>query len=100
MRSFKQHMATAATVAALGLSACAPLVLGRPFQTDPRTAIKVGHDSKADVLRKMGAPYRRSVDSEGHEMLVYVFADGKGEGQKCVVAFNKNDVAYVVEVAP
>ena len=96
MQSIKQIV----MVAALGLAACSPLVLGRPFKVDPRSEIKVGHDLKADVLRKMGDPYRRSVDSEGHEMLVYVFADGKGEGQKCVVAFNKNDVAYVVEVAP
>ena len=96
MHAFKRAL----TLTALALTGCAPLVLGRPFLVDPSKEIKIGHDVKADVLRKMGDPYRRSVDSEGHEMLVYVFADGKGGGQKCVVAFNKNDVAYVVEVAP
>ena len=81
-------------------TACVPLVIGRPFQVDPRAAIKVGYDAKADVVRKMGEPYRRSVDAEGHEAYVYVWADGDGGGQKCIVAFNKNDVAYLVEVAP
>ncbi|HET6344628.1 MAG TPA: hypothetical protein VFH51_06830, partial [Myxococcota bacterium] len=79
---------------------CAPAVLGRPFTVDPKAEIKIGHDSKTDVVRKLGQPFRRSVDSDGHEMFVYVWADGEGGGQKCVVAFNKNEVAYVVEVAP
>lgn len=89
-----------ASAALLLTTGCGALVLGRPFGIDPRAEIKVGHDVKNDVIRKMGPPYRRSVDGEGHEIYVYVWADGEGNGQKCIVAFNKNDIAYVVDVAP
>jgi hypothetical protein len=99
------NFATAALSLALAillsyLVGCGHASLGRPFTVDPKAEIKIGHDVKADVIRKLGQPFRRSVDSDGHEMFVYVWADGEGQGQKCVVAFNKNDVAYVVEVAP
>ena len=82
------------------VAGCGSAKIGRPFKIDPRRELKVGHDQKADVERKMGRPYRRFVDSKGHEVFTYVWADGKGRGQKCLIAFNENNVIYLVEVAP
>ena len=85
-------------IGALGLgSACSALRLGGKFKVDPLSAIKIGHDTKKDVLHKMGQPKRRSIDSEGREIFTYIWANGEGSGQVCTVAFNKNDVVYVVE---
>ena len=81
-------------------AACASTSLGRRFAVNPLDAIKVGHDQKKDILKKMGRPYRRSVDSRGREVFTYLWADGKGAGQKCTIGFNKSDVVYVVEVYP
>ncbi len=61
---------------------------------------RFAHDRKADVVRKMGEPYRRFVDSAGHEVFTYVYADGGGGGSKAIIAFNKNEVVYLVEVVP
>jgi hypothetical protein len=83
-----------------GSLACTPIWLGRRFQADPQTALKVGHDQKSDVLRKMGRPYRKFVDSQGREVFTYLWADGNGNGQKAVIAFNKNNVIYLIEVSP
>jgi hypothetical protein len=80
--------------------ACTPLWLGRRFPIDPQAELKVGHDQKSDVLRKMGRPYRSFVDSEGREVFTYLWADGEGNGQKAVIAFNKNNVIYLIEVSP
>ena len=74
--------------------------IGARFPIDPQKELKVGHDQKADVVRKMGQPYRKFIDSQGHEVFTYVWANGRGGGQKCVIAFNQNDVVYLVEVAP
>ena len=83
---------------ALSLGAgCSSLRLGAKFKVDPMSAIKIGHDTKKDVLHKMGQPKRRSIDSEGREIFTYIWANGEGAGQVCTVAFNKNDVVYVVE---
>lgn len=82
-----------------GLVACAAPRLGRRFAIDPND-LKVGHDQKADVLRKMGQPYRRFADSKGREVFVYVWADGRGSGEKCTIGFNENDTVYLVEVSP
>lgn len=79
------------------LAACSPLRLGQPFRTDP-TKIKVGHDSRQDVLAKMGGPYRAATDSRGQEVLTWVWADGRGKGEKCIVVLNKNGVVSLVEV--
>jgi hypothetical protein len=76
------------------------MAIGRRFAVNPQTALKVGHDQKSDVLRKMGQPYRRFVDSEGREVFTYVWADGRGAGQKAIIAFNRNNVVYLVEVVP
>ena len=81
-------------------TACGAIRIGARFPIDPKTELKVGHDQKTDVVRKMGQPYRSFVDSQGHEIYTYVWADGQGAGQKCVIAFNANDVVYLVEVAP
>ncbi len=77
--------------------ACAPPRLGSPFRTDP-ARIKVGHDAKKDVIAKMGAPYRKALDSRGQEVLTYVWADGKGRGEKAIIVLNKNGLVSLVEV--
>ena len=76
------------------------LAIIRIVQFDPLSEIKIGHDQKQDVLRKMGPPYRAFVDSRGHEVLTYVWANGKGAGRKYLIALNENDVVYLIEVAP
>jgi hypothetical protein len=88
-----------ARLAAVSAVACAGPQIGRPFPIDPVRELKLGYDEKADVLREMGQPYRSFVDSQGHEVFVYVWADGRGGGQKCLIAFNENDVVYLVELA-
>ncbi len=91
-------------LAALGLVcaalSCMPIRLGRRFPINPQTDLKVGHDQKTDVLRKMGRPQRSFIDSEGREVFTYLWADGRGNGQKALIAFNKNNVIYLVEVSP
>ena len=73
----------------LFLQACAPLSMGRPFRVNPEIALKPGHDSRGDVISKMGQHFRKSLDSQGREIFTYLWADGKGGGQKCIVLFNK-----------
>ena len=86
---------------ALALSpACSSLEIGRRFTVNPNQALKPGHDSKKDVLHKMGSPYRRLTDPKGREIFTYVWTDGEGNGQKCTVAFNKNGLVTFVEVTP
>ena len=82
------------------LSGCSALSLGAPFKVNPHQAIKVGHDAQKDVLRKMGTPYRRLQDPQGREIFTYIWADGKGHGEKCTIAFNKNGLVTLVEVSP
>ena len=84
----------------LFLAACGTARIGRPLAIDPRRELKIGHDHKDDVLRKMGQPHRSFVDDNGHEVFAYVWADGRGGGQKVLIAFNENGVVYLVEVAP
>jgi len=84
----------------IAVMACASPQIGRPFPIDPVRELKIGYDEKTDVLLEMGQPYRVFVDSQGHEVFVYVWADGRGGGQKCLIAFNENDVVYLVEMAP
>ena len=91
---------TAASLSAAALLSCASMALGRRFPMDPRTGLKVGHDQKSDVLKKMGQPFRRFVDSAGREVFTYVWANGKRAGQKAIIAFNKNHVVYLIEVNP
>ena len=83
-----------------GSVACGPLWLGARFPVNPQTDLKIGHDQKSDVLRKMGRPYRTFVDSDGREVFTYLWADGEGNGQKAVIAFNKNNIVYLIEVSP
>ncbi len=94
------RFAATGLLAATLLAGCGSVSIGRRFPINPVAELKVGHDQKQDVIRKMGQPYRRFVDSQGHEVFTYVWADGNGAGQKCVIAFNKNNVVYLVEVAP
>ncbi len=81
-------------------TACGPMTIGRPFSVNPEVSIKVGHDQKKDVLKKMGQPFRRNKDAEGREIYTYVWADGKGGGQKCIIVFNKAQTVAIVEVVP
>lgn len=78
------------------LSSCAGPSLGRRFP-DPAETLKIGFDRREDVIRKMGSPYRVTVGPEGRELLVYLWADGRGQGEKCVVGLNADGVVYVVE---
>lgn len=80
------------------IGACAPLTLGRRFTINPSKEIKVGYDTLSDVERKMGPAYRKSRDSSGCLILTYLWADGKGSGQKCIILFNKNEIVALVEV--
>lgn len=96
--SLKLFLVTALILALL--PHCASLSLGRPFAVNPSEALKVGHDTKKDVLQKMGAPYRQLTDPRGREIFTYVWTDGEGAGQKCTVAFNKNGLVTFVEVSP
>ena len=82
------------------LTQCSPIQLGRPFKARPTEAIKVGHDHQKDVVKKTGSPYRRSIDPQGRTLFTYVWADGKGNGEKCTIAFNKNGVVALIEVSP
>lgn len=93
-------LAVATVAGSLQAFGCARVTIGAPFQIDPHKELKIGHDRKSDVLRKMGQPYRSFVDSLGHEVFTYVWADGQGTGKKCVIAFNQNEVVYLVETVP
>ncbi|MBI2377838.1 MAG: hypothetical protein HYV07_27800 [Deltaproteobacteria bacterium] len=77
---------------------CVSVPIGRRVSADPRTALKVGHDRQSDVLSKLGPPYRKFVDSRGHEVFAYLWADGEGAAEKCLVAFNEVGAVYLVEV--
>jgi hypothetical protein len=79
---------------------CASVFLGRRYEANPRTDIKIGYDQKSDVIAKMGPPHRTSIDSTGQEILTYVWADGRGGGEQTLIAINKNGVVYLVEVYP
>ena len=89
-----------AAISLTSLVACAPVQIGRRYSASPRTEVKVGFHTKADVEGKMGPPFRKAVDARGREIYTYVWADGKGGGEKCVIAFNKNGVVYLVETYP
>lgn len=84
----------------LSFVGCAPVQIGRKYSGQPQTEVKVGFHNKSDVEAKMGPPFRKAVDGQGREVYTYVWADGKGAGEKCVIAFNKNGIVYLVEVYP
>ena len=96
-RSLLRNAAFLGASVAIG---CSPVTIGRPFPVNPYKAIKVGHDSRKDILNKMGNPYRKNFDAKGREIFTYVWADGKGNGRKCVILFNKNNLVALVEVVP
>jgi len=90
------------TTAALGLTllatGCANNSLGLRYPAPSKT-IKLGYDSEADVVQKMGPPFRRSVDSKGRTILTYVWADGGSQSRTCIVGFNAVGIAAVLDVA-
>ncbi len=98
--SIRRLVLVVVVVLMCGSLACGPLGLGARFPVNPQTDLKIGHDQKSDVLRKMGRPYRSFVDSDGREVFTYLWADGRGNGEKAVIAFNKNNVIYLIEVSP
>ena len=79
------------------LAACVPATIGHPFTRNPRDAVKLGVDNRAKVESALGRPHRRFSDPDGREVFVYVWADGKGNGEKYLVAFNGEGIAYLVE---
>ena len=82
----------------LSLSGCANNSLGIRYPA-PETTVKLGHDTVSDVVTKMGSPFRRSVDSKGRTILTYVWADGSSESRTCIIAFNTDGVAAILDVA-
>lgn len=79
------------------LMACAPAKLGQRFRVSPREAVKLGVDNRTTVQSTLGAPQRRFTDPDGREVFVYLWADGEGAGEKYMIAFNTEGVAYLVE---
>ena len=79
------------------LLACAPQTIGHPFKVNPRDAVELGVDNRGAVESALGKPRRRFTDPDGREVFVYVWADGKGGGEKYLVAFNGEGIAYLVE---
>ncbi|MEC9071330.1 MAG: hypothetical protein VX938_03085 [Myxococcota bacterium] len=92
-------LCAALLAASLVTPACGGAQLGRPYP-EPTTTLKVGYDREEDVLAKMGAPYRRTLDSRGRMLFTYLWADGEGAGQSCLVAFNEDGIVSLVDVAP
>jgi len=80
--------------------ACAgPLTMGRDFGNS-YLKVKEGYHTKQDVVRIMGEPYKRETDPEGRQIYTYFWADGRGDGQKCVIVFNKKGEVMLKEVFP
>ena len=77
---------------------CANNSLGLRYPA-PETTIKLGHDTVSDVVTKMGSPFRRSIDSKGRKVLTYVWADGAAESRTCIIAFNIDGIAAILDVA-
>lgn len=84
----------------LFIGGCFPVTLGRGFQTDPRTTLKIGFHQEGDVVALMGRPFRKSIDASGRTILVYLWTDGEGDGEKCVIGFNDIGVIHSIEVTP
>jgi hypothetical protein len=84
-------------ILAVLLLACGPQTIGRPFTVNPRDVVRLGVDNRTSVENSLGKPHRRFTDPEGREVFVYVWADGNGGGEKYLVAFNGQGVAYLVE---
>lgn len=82
------------------ITGCFPVTLGKRFQSDPRSTVKIGFHQEGDVIALMGRPYRKSVDESGRTILVYLWADGEGDGEKCVIGFNELGVVHSLEVSP
>ena len=81
--------------------ACAgPLQMGRYFGNSC-AEIKEGYHTSGDVIRIMGSdPYSRETDPKGRRIFVYFWADGRGDGKKCVILFNRKDRVMLKTVAP
>ena len=87
-----------ALFAMVALGACGATSLGRHFD-DPTQLVKVGYDREEDVVAKMGRPYRRTLDTRGRVLLTYIWADGSGGGETCIVALNEVGIVSLVDVA-
>ena len=51
-------------------------------------------------LALLGRPYRKTIDPMGRTILVYLWADGDGNGEKCVIGFNEVGLVHSIEVTP
>ena len=100
LRCRQIHLYTGLFVLISLMTACFPVQLGRGFQADPRTTIKVGFHQEGDVLALLGRPYRKTIDPMGRTILVYLWADGDGNGEKCVIGFNEVGLVHSIEVTP
>ena len=91
LRSRKMHLYAGDFVFSSLIAACFPVQLGRGFQADPRTTIKVGFHQEGDVLALLGRPYRKTIDPMGRTILVYLWADGDGNGESVLSGSMKLD---------
>ncbi len=100
MKPRKMHLYAGGFVLSSLIAACFPVQLGRGFQADPRTTVKVGFHQEGDVLALLGRPYRKTIDPMGRTILVYLWTDGDGNGEKCVIGFNEVGLVHSIEVTP
>lgn len=77
---------------------CASNSLGLRYPSPAKT-IKLGYDTESDVVKKMGRPFRRSIDTKGRTILTYVWADGNSASRTCIVSFNADGIAAILDVA-
>lgn len=85
------------------LLSCAAPILGHggngPRFADLEAKLRPGFDDKKSVTALLGAPHRKITDAVGRDIYLYVWADGKGGGEECIIAFNTNGVVYLVDAA-
>jgi len=81
----------------MSLSCASSLAMGRRFG-DSWIKVKEGYHTERDVLRLMGSPQREVIDPKGRKIFVYYWADGYGNGQECVIVFNRKGEVMLKEV--
>lgn len=96
-------VAAGCTLSLVVASGCAPATLGHggngPRFTEMQAKLRAGFDDKKSVLAALGPPQQQLTDGQGREIFVYVWADGRGDGEHCVVAFNTSGVVYLVDAS-
>ena len=83
------------------LTACAAPTLGHGGRgvsfAELESRLRPGFDDKKSVLTLLGKPQRSVQDAAGREIYFYYWADGEGQGERVVIAFNTNGVVYLVD---